>query len=99
MREGSIISLSSVAKPIAAFTKTQNTMAETTVTLGCCDLDCTFTVSGGGFKGDHMQPADPIEIDIHSILYGDGREQVEVYGLIDALGGIEKVETLILESL
>jgi hypothetical protein len=74
-------------------------MAETTVTLGCCDLDCTFTVSGGGFKGDHMQPADPIEIDIHSILYGDGREQVEVYGLIDALGGIEKVETLILESL
>jgi hypothetical protein len=73
-------------------------MTETTVTLGGVDLDCTFTVSGGAPQ-TYWQPADPIEVDIHSILYGDGREQIEVYGLIDALGGIEKVETLIRESL
>jgi hypothetical protein len=69
-------------------------MAETTVTLGGCDLDCTFTVSGGGLQ-TYWQPADPIEIDIDYISCNG----VDVYGLIEALGGIEKVETLILESL
>ena len=68
---------------------------ETTVTLGGCDLYCIFTVSGGGFTGDHMQPADPIEIEVDDISCNG----VDVYGLIDALGGIEKAETLILESL
>jgi hypothetical protein len=68
---------------------------ETTVTLGGVDLDCTFTVSGGGFKGDHMQPADPIEVEIYDIAYCG----VHVYELVEALGGISKVETLIHESL
>ena len=73
--------------------KTQNTM-ESTVTLGGCDLYCTFTVSGGSPQ-TYWQPADPIEIDIDDISCNG----VDVYGLIDALGGIEKVETLIRESL
>jgi hypothetical protein len=69
-------------------------MAETTVTLGGCDLDCTFTVSSGAPQ-TYWQPADPIEIEIDDIAC----KGVDVYGLIEALGGIEKVETLILESL
>jgi len=73
-------------------------MAETTVTLGGVDLDCTFTVSGGKFKGDHMQPADPIEVEVEKIWYGDS-VTFEVTDLIEACGMTQKVETLILESL
>ncbi len=83
-----------VSKTEPTLTLTFNTM-ETTVTLGGCDLDCTFTVSGGKFKGDHMQPADPIEVEVDDIACNG----VDVYGLIEALGGIEKVETLIRETL
>jgi hypothetical protein len=74
-------------------------MAETTVTLGGIDLDCTFTVSGGGFKGDHMQPSDPIELEVKSIWYGPDTVTVEVTDLIEACGMTQKVETLIRESL
>jgi hypothetical protein len=66
---------------------------EATVTLGGVDIDCTFTVSGGANQ-TYWQPADPIEIEIDDISCNG----VDVYGLIEALGGIEKVETLILES-
>jgi len=73
-------------------------MAETTVTLGGVELDCTFTVSGGNFKGDHMQPADPIEVEVQKIWYGDP-VMFEVTDLIEACGMTQRVETLILESL
>jgi len=77
---------------------------ETTVTLGGCDLDCTFTVTGGKFTGDHMQPADPIEVEVQKIWYGPARENqhsimIDVTDLIEACGMTQKVETLILESL
>jgi hypothetical protein len=67
---------------------------ETTVTLGGCDLECMFTVTGGASQ-TYWQPADPIEIEVDDISCNS----VDVYGLIEALGGIEKVKTLILESL
>jgi len=71
---------------------------ETTVTLGGVDLDCTFTVSGGVFKGDHMHPADPIEVEVEKIWYGDP-VIIDVTDLIEACGMTQKVETLIHESL
>jgi hypothetical protein len=72
---------------------------ESTITLGGCDLDCTFTVSGGKFTGDHMQPADPIEVEVEYILYRPDMVTVDVTNLIEACGMTQKVETLILESL
>jgi hypothetical protein len=68
---------------------------ETTITLGGVALDCTFTVSGGKFKGDHMQPADPIEVEVESISYNG----MTVTDLIEACGMTQRVETLIHESL
>jgi hypothetical protein len=73
-------------------------MTETTVTLGGCDLDCTFTVTGGKFRGDHMQPADPIEVEVVKIWYGDP-VMFDVTDLIEACGMTQEVETLIRESL
>jgi hypothetical protein len=72
---------------------------EATVTLGGVDLDCIFTVTGGGFQGDHMQPADPIEVEVVKIWCGPDALMFDVTDLIEACGMTQKVETLILESL
>jgi len=70
-------------------------MAETTVTLGGVDLDCTFTVSGGNFKGNYITPADDIEVEVECISYNG----IPVTDLIEACGMTQKVEALIHESL
>jgi len=77
---------------------------EATITIGGCDLDCTFTVSGGKFKGDHMTPPDPIEVEVESVWYGppsedEGGITVNVTDLIEAFGGMGRVETAIRETL
>jgi hypothetical protein len=68
---------------------------ETTITLGGVDLDCTFTVSGGKFKGNYITPADPIEVEVECISYNG----IPVTDLIEACGMTQRVETLIHESL
>jgi hypothetical protein len=73
-------------------------MAEITVTFNGCELDCVYSATGGKFKGDHMQPADPIEIEVQNIWYGTF-VMVDVTDLIEACGKTQEVETLILESL
>jgi len=70
-------------------------MAETTIKLGGIDLDCTYTVTCGGFKGDYMQPADPIEVEVESIDWNG----ITVTDLIEACGKTQEVEQLIRETL
>lgn len=70
-------------------------MAEITVTLNGCELDCIYSATGGKFKGDHMQPADPIEVEVESIDWNG----ITVTDLIEACGKTQEVESLIRETL
>jgi hypothetical protein len=66
-------------------------MESTTITIDGIDYGVEFRTIGGKFKGDWMQPADPIEVEIIAVWFNDYE--------ITAICDIDKVETAVRESL
>jgi len=66
-------------------------MESTTITIDGIDYGVEFRTSGGKFKGDWMQPADPIEVEIIAVWFSDYE--------ITAICDLNKVETAVHETL